>query len=65
LTSAFNAPASAFSDLASAFNDPPSAFNDLTSIPYDLMLASETLNHGSHVGAVGHVARAPPRWRKR
>ena len=47
--------ASACDDLTSTFNDLTSAFNDLTSIPHDLMLASETLNQGNPVGAVGHV----------
>ena len=56
LTSTFDdLTSSEFDDLMSTFDDLTSAFNDLTSIPHDLMLASETLNHGNPVGAVGHV----------
>ena len=55
LASACDDLTSTFNDLTSTFDDLRSAFNDLTSIPHDLMLATETRNHGNPVGRVGHV----------
>ena len=55
LMSTFDDLMSTFDDLMSTFDELMLTFDDLTSIPHDLMLASETLNHGHPIGAVGHV----------